>query len=70
MGALLSGLFDVLPEPFLAVFEFNELELLFDLQMSNYRTLKDCNDDLILLKNLWDAIVLSRETFDSWNDIL
>ena len=24
MGALLSGLFDVLPEPFLAVFEFNE----------------------------------------------
>jgi len=28
VGALLSGLFEVLPEPFLAVFEFNEMELM------------------------------------------
>ena len=30
--------------------------LLFDMQMSNYRALKESIDDLVLLKNLWDAI--------------
>lgn len=50
--------------------DYNDLELLFDMQMSNYRSLKDCLEDLKLLKNLWDGIVLVKETFLSWNDIL
>jgi dynein heavy chain len=50
--------------------EFNELEMLFDMQMSNYRALKECVEDLVSLKNVWDGVVLVRETFNSWNDIL
>ena len=46
--------------------EYNNLELLFDMLMSNYRALKESIDDLILLKNLWDAIVLVKETFLDW----
>eukprot|EP00929_Paragymnodinium_shiwhaense_P077081 TRINITY_DN3967_c0_g2_i2.p1 TRINITY_DN3967_c0_g2~~TRINITY_DN3967_c0_g2_i2.p1 ORF type:complete len:4576 (+),score=1729.31 TRINITY_DN3967_c0_g2_i2:93-13820(+) len=49
---------------------YNDLELLFDMQMSNYRALKDCLEDLVLLKNLWDGVVLVRETFKSWDTIL
>jgi len=50
--------------------EFNDLELLFDMQMSNYRELKECAQELVDLKNLWDGTVLVKTTFDSWNDIL
>jgi dynein heavy chain len=50
--------------------EYNNLELLFDIQPSNYRALKDSLDDLVHLKNLWDAIILIKETFLDWNDTL
>jgi dynein heavy chain len=50
--------------------EYNNLELLFDMQMSNYRALKESIDDLVLLKNLWDAIVLVKETFLDWHATL
>ncbi|CAE7303968.1 unnamed protein product [Symbiodinium necroappetens] len=46
--------------------QFNDLELLFDMAMSDYRPLNDCLNNLILLKNLWDLIVLVRETFSAW----
>jgi dynein heavy chain len=45
------------------------LELLFDIAMSSYRPLKDCLDDLVNLKSLWDCIVLVCETFASWDSI-
>ena len=50
--------------------EYNDLELLFDMQMSNYRELKECIEELVLLKNLWDGVVLVVETFQSWDGIL
>ena len=50
--------------------DFNDLELLFDMQMSSYRELKECQEELILLKNLWDGVALVKETFESWNSIL
>jgi dynein heavy chain len=50
--------------------EYNNLELLFDMAMSNYRSLKESLDDLVLLKNLWDAIILVKSTFKDWNTTL
>jgi len=50
--------------------EFNDLELLFDMAMSNYRELKESRDELVQLKNLWDGIVLVLATFEDWNVIL
>eukprot|EP00928_Gymnodinium_smaydae_P023763 TRINITY_DN1947_c0_g1_i2.p1 TRINITY_DN1947_c0_g1~~TRINITY_DN1947_c0_g1_i2.p1 ORF type:complete len:4562 (+),score=1174.36 TRINITY_DN1947_c0_g1_i2:66-13751(+) len=50
--------------------EYNDLELLFDMQMSNYRAIKDCVSDLVLMKNLWDGVFMIKETFKSWNEIL
>eukprot|EP00931_Biecheleriopsis_adriatica_P036383 TRINITY_DN2095_c0_g1_i5.p1 TRINITY_DN2095_c0_g1~~TRINITY_DN2095_c0_g1_i5.p1 ORF type:complete len:4649 (-),score=1173.32 TRINITY_DN2095_c0_g1_i5:61-14007(-) len=50
--------------------EFNDLELLFDMQMSSYRELKECQEELVYLKNLWDGVVMVKETFQSWNTIL
>jgi len=50
--------------------EYNNLEILFDIQVSNYRSLKESLDDLVLLKNLWDAIVLVKSTFKDWNSTL
>jgi hypothetical protein len=50
--------------------EFNNLEMLFDMAMSNYRSLKESLDDLVQLKGIWDAIVLVKSTFKDWNSIL
>jgi dynein heavy chain len=49
---------------------FKDLELLFDMALSNYRALSDSLNDLFLLKNLWDAIILVKETFLDWNSTL
>jgi dynein heavy chain len=49
--------------------DYNDLEILFDMAVSNYRALKDCTDDLVQLKNLWDGVVLVNKTFNNWNDI-
>ena len=38
--------------------------------MSGYRQLKECNQDLVLLKHLWDAISLVKTTFNEWNGTL
>ncbi|CAJ1396873.1 unnamed protein product [Effrenium voratum] len=50
--------------------QFNDLELLFDMAMSDYRPLNDCLSNLVLLKNLWDLIVMVRETFSAWYNVL
>jgi len=50
--------------------EFNDLELLFDMQMSSYRELGECQSEILYLKNLWDGVVLTQETFKSWDTIL
>jgi dynein heavy chain len=49
--------------------DYNDLEILFDMAMSNYRALTDCTSDLVLLKNLWDGVVLVHGTFVDWNEI-
>lgn len=51
-------------------FSYNNLELLFDMAMSGYRELKDSQEDLVLLKNLWDAIAMVNYTFEDWNSTL
>ncbi|CAD7939071.1 unnamed protein product [Amoebophrya sp. A25] len=50
--------------------EYNNLEILFDISVSNYRSLKESLDDLGLLKNLWDMIVIVKSTFKDWNTTL
>jgi dynein heavy chain len=50
--------------------EYNNLERLFDIAVSGYRQLKECSSDLVLLKNLWDAISLIKTTFEEWNTTL
>ncbi|CAE8644925.1 unnamed protein product [Polarella glacialis] len=49
--------------------KFNDLELLFDMAMSDCRPLRDCLENLVLLKTLWDMITLVRETFSDWYNV-
>jgi len=44
----------------------NQLESLFELSHSRYRQIKDCRHEIRLLKQLWDMIDLSLNTFNSW----
>lgn len=50
--------------------ELNNLETLFDLQRSTYKQLKDCKQELIQLKDMWDLIALIDMQFDSWKRTL
>jgi dynein heavy chain len=36
--------------------EYNQLEKLFELQISKYKEISECKNDLKALKTLWDAI--------------
>jgi dynein heavy chain len=38
--------------------ELNNLEILFDIQKSSYKQLKDCRNELVNLKYMWDLIAL------------
>jgi dynein heavy chain len=49
---------------------YNNLELLFDMVQSNHRALKESDEDIVLLKNLWDNIALVKDTFLDWNSTL
>ncbi|CAM9131888.1 unnamed protein product, partial [Ectocarpus fasciculatus] len=49
---------------------FNELEELFELQVSRYPEINDTRSELKLLKYVWDMKALVLGTFDSWNSIL
>ena len=50
--------------------ELNNLEILFDIQKSTYKQLKDCGTELVLLKYMWDMIALVQYQFDTWQKTL
>lgn len=49
---------------------YNNLETLFELQKSSYRHLKDCKNELISLKYMWDLIALIDCQFNAWKNTL
>jgi len=50
--------------------ELNNLETLFDMQKSTYKQLKDCSNELVWLKQMWDLIALIDYQFDTWKETL
>lgn len=50
--------------------ELNNLETLFDLQRSTYKQLKDCQNELKSLKEMWDLVALIDLQFESWKRTL
>lgn len=50
--------------------ELNNLETLFDMQKSTYKQLKDCSNELVQLKQMWDLIALIDYQFDQWKETL
>jgi dynein heavy chain, axonemal len=50
--------------------KFNELEELFELQVSKYSETGDTRTELRLLKYVWDMKALVLTTFESWNALL
>ena len=49
---------------------FNELEELFELQVSKYNEMGDTKIELRLLKQVWDVKALVIATYESWNSQL
>ena len=49
---------------------YNNLETLFELQKSGYKQLRDCRQELIYLKQMWDLISLIDMQFDDWKRTL
>lgn len=49
---------------------FNNLETLFELHKSQYKELKECRNELINLKYLWDLVSLVEFLFTSWRSTL
>lgn len=53
--------------------EQNELanqETLFDLERTYFKSIKDCTNELISLKKMWDLVALIDLQFDSWRNTL
>jgi len=50
--------------------DLNNLETLFDIQKSSYKQLKDCSQELCLLKQMWDLISLIDYQFEAWKTTL
>lgn len=50
--------------------ELNNLETLFDMQKTQYKQLKDCSNELVSLKQMWDLIALIDYQFDTWKETL
>jgi len=48
----------------------NNLEILFDIQKSSYKQLRDCRAELVLLKYTWDMVALVQYQFDTWQQTL
>lgn len=46
--------------------DLNNLEGLFDLTRTSYKQLKDCRNELVSLKQMWDLVALIDMQFDSW----
>ena len=49
---------------------YNGLNELFELEKSNYRPLKECRQELGLLKVMWDAISLVHYQYSDWKTTL
>lgn len=49
---------------------FNNLETLFELHKSTYKELKECRNELISLKYMWDLISFVEFLFTSWRSTL
>ncbi|CAG9311235.1 unnamed protein product [Blepharisma stoltei] len=49
---------------------YNELNELFELEKSNYRPLKECRQEVGMLKILWDAISLVQNQYNDWKNTL
>jgi len=47
--------------------QFNELEELFELQVSRYPETGDTRSEIKILKSIWDTKALVLYTFESWN---
>ena len=43
---------------------------LFEVSMPEFKQLKTCRREIILLKSLWDMIVLVKGSFADWNTTL
>lgn len=43
---------------------------LFEVSVLEFKQLKACRRDIIMLKTLWDAINLVKSTFTDWNSTL
>lgn len=46
--------------------EYNKLEKLFELQISKYKEISECKNDLKALKTLWDAISMVNFQYNDW----
>eukprot|EP00736_Rhodelphis_marinus_P010572 Rmarinus@m.9666 len=46
--------------------KFNELQTLFELNVSSYREIKDSRKELAALKQVWDMTTYVLTTFDEW----
>lgn len=49
---------------------YNELNELFELEKSNYRPLKECRQEVGMLKILWDAVSLVQNQYNDWKNTL
>jgi len=50
--------------------ELQHLESLFELQRTNQKELKECKNELIQLKKMWDLVSLIDMQFESWKKTL
>ena len=50
--------------------DLNNMELLFDLSLSNYAELKASEDELALLRKVWANVETVQSTINQWNDTL
>lgn len=43
---------------------------LFEVSIPEFKQLKACRRDIVMLKSLWDTIILVKSSFNDWNDTL
>ena len=46
--------------------KLNESTVLFELQIPDFKNIKQCRKEVKFLKNLWDYINIVRGAFDDW----
>ena len=43
---------------------------LFEVNVSDFKQLKACRREIVMLKSLWDMVMLVRSSFSDWNTTL